>query len=53
MIDKEYIQKAKKNGLLIHPYTINSQVEMEQLIQQGATGAFTDFSDTLSEVIGN
>jgi glycerophosphoryl diester phosphodiesterase len=53
MIDEEYVKKARENGLLVHPYTINKQNEMEEGVAWGITGAFTDFSDTLTEVISN
>ncbi|RYI28089.1 glycerophosphodiester phosphodiesterase [Bacillus infantis] len=53
MIDEEYVKKARANGLLVHPYTINKLNEMEEGVSWGITGAFTDFSDTLTEVISN
>ncbi len=53
MIDEEYVKNARENGLLVHPYTINKQNEMEEGVAWGITGAFTDFSDTLTEVISN
>lgn len=50
MIDQEYVQKTIKNGLEIHPYTVNEKEEMEKLIEWGVTGIFTNFPDLLHEV---
>ncbi|NLP51641.1 glycerophosphodiester phosphodiesterase [Bacillus sp. RO1] len=51
MIDQEYVQKAVKNGLEIHPYTVNEKEDMKELIEWGVTGIFTNFPDRLHEVI--
>lgn len=50
MIDKEYVQKTVQNGLEIHPYTVNEKEEMQNLIDWGVTGMFTNFPDLLNEV---
>lgn len=51
MIDEAFINKAKKNGLLVHPYTVNSKEEFEQLLDWGITGVFTDYTSLLSELL--
>ncbi|NMH74324.1 glycerophosphodiester phosphodiesterase [Bacillus sp. RO2] len=50
MIDQEYVQKTVKNGLEIHPYTVNEKEDMKELIEWGVTGIFTNFPDRLHEV---
>lgn len=49
-LNEEYIQKIVNNGLEIHPYTVNDKARMEQLIDWGVTGMFTNFPDLLHEV---
>lgn len=51
MISEEYIKTARAAGLLVHPYTVNQTNDMEKLIDWGATGAFTNYSDTLYNVL--
>ena len=36
------IEKLKKDGIRIFPYTINEEKRIEQLIQWGATGIISD-----------
>lgn len=52
-IDKEYVEKIRANGLLIHPYTVNTKADMERLLDWGVTGMFTNFPDRLDEVLKN
>lgn len=49
-LNEEYIQKVVNSGLEIHPYTVNDKERMEQLINWGVTGMFTNFPDLLHEV---
>lgn len=49
MIDKAYVKAARKSGLLVHPYTVNSKEDLEQLMEWGITGVFTDFTGALSK----
>lgn len=51
MIDEAFVNKARKNGLLVHPYTVNSKEDFEQLIDWGITGVFTDYTSLLSELL--
>ncbi|WP_026679413.1 glycerophosphodiester phosphodiesterase [Fictibacillus gelatini] len=50
-IDKAYVQKVRKHGLLIHPYTVNDKKDMRKLLDWGVTGMFTNFPDRLQEVL--
>nr|WP_318153076.1 glycerophosphodiester phosphodiesterase [Metabacillus arenae] len=49
-LNKEYVQKVVNSGLEIHPYTVNEKERMNQLIDWGVTGMFTNFPDRLHEV---
>ncbi|WLV24383.1 glycerophosphodiester phosphodiesterase [Aciduricibacillus chroicocephali] len=53
MIDKPYIQKVRKAGLLVHPYTVNDESDMIRLIEWGADGMFTNQPDLLKKVKRN
>lgn len=50
VIDEDFVQQALENDLHVHVYTVNEQEQMEQLIDWGVTGIFTDFPDRLNEV---
>ncbi len=52
-IDRNYMEKVRKNDLMIHPYTVNAKADMERLLDWGATGIFTNFPDLLNEVLEN
>lgn len=45
------MDKVKQSGLLIYPYTVNYQVNMENAVKWGVDGVHTDFPDRLLEVI--
>ena len=49
-LNEDYIQKVVNSGLEIHPYTVNDKERMQQLIDWGVTGMFTNFPDRLHEV---
>jgi len=50
-INESYVEKVKEAGLLIYPYTVNYQVNMENAVRWGVDGVHTDFPDRLLEVI--
>ncbi len=50
-IDESYVDKVKLAGLLIYPYTVNYQVNMENAVKWGVDGVHTDFPDRFLEVI--
>lgn len=49
-LTEEYVQKVVGNGLELHPYTVNDKERMQQLIDWGVTGMFTNYPDLLHEV---
>ncbi|MFB9275026.1 glycerophosphodiester phosphodiesterase [Cohnella cellulosilytica] len=50
-IDEGYVDRVKQAGLLIYPYTVNYQVNMENAVKWGVDGVHTDFPDRFLEVI--
>lgn len=50
-IDKDYVQRARKHDLLVHPYTVNNKEDMEKLLDWGVTGMFTNKPDILRQII--
>lgn len=51
VIDAEFVDQAHANGLLVHPYTINETEDMQQLLDWGVDGMFTNFPDRLSAIV--
>ena len=49
-LTQEYVQKVVGNGLELYPYTVNEKGRMQQLINWGVTGMFTNFPDMLHSV---
>ncbi|MFC7440497.1 glycerophosphodiester phosphodiesterase [Laceyella putida] len=50
-INRAYVQKVRRAGLQIHPYTVNEKADMKRLLEWGVTGMFSNFPDRLHEVI--
>ncbi|WP_026583715.1 glycerophosphodiester phosphodiesterase [Bacillus sp. J33] len=49
-LNQEYVQKVVNSGLELHPYTVNEKERMQQLIDWGVTGMFTNHPDLLHEL---
>jgi glycerophosphoryl diester phosphodiesterase len=41
-VNRTLVERAHANGLVIHPYTVNDEAEMRQLLSLGVDGMFTD-----------
>ncbi|MBT3224215.1 MAG: hypothetical protein HN348_34540, partial [Proteobacteria bacterium] len=50
-IDDAFVARARRFGLKIHVWTVNDEVEMEQLIDAGVDGLITDDPGLLSAVL--
>jgi glycerophosphoryl diester phosphodiesterase len=50
-IDRAYVQKVRKSGLLFHPYTVNEKPDMKRMLDWGATGMFTNYADRLTDLL--
>lgn len=50
VIDDDFVQQAQDNGLLVHAYTMNDTDDMQQLLDWGVDGMFTNYPDRLLEL---
>jgi glycerophosphoryl diester phosphodiesterase len=46
-VDASLINAAASHNLVVHPYTVNDEVEMRRLLALGVDGMFTDHPDRL------
>lgn len=51
-VDPALVEAAHDRCLDLHPYTVNEPAEMEDLIELGVDGMFTNFPDRLDAVLG-
>ena len=49
VITPKFVQHLQEHGVLIHPWTINDQNDMEILLRMGVDGIITDYPDRLIE----
>ncbi|WP_053218297.1 glycerophosphodiester phosphodiesterase [Virgibacillus senegalensis] len=47
----DYISKVREKGLLIHPYTVNTEEDMLLAMQWGITGVFTNYPDRFRQML--
>lgn len=45
----ELAQAVREAGLELHPYTVNTAPDMAEIVDKGATGAFTDYIDLVEK----
>jgi glycerophosphoryl diester phosphodiesterase len=50
-VDPALVQAAHARCLDVHPYTVNDPAEMQRLIDAGVDGMFTNFPNTLFDVL--
>jgi glycerophosphoryl diester phosphodiesterase len=50
-VDGALVDAAHAQGLVVHPYTVNEELEMKRLIALGVDGAFTDYPDRLAKLV--
>ncbi|MBN6205748.1 glycerophosphodiester phosphodiesterase [Ralstonia pickettii] len=48
-ITKEFAERIRAAEMLLHAFTVNEKAEIEQLIEYGITGIFTDYPDILGQ----
>lgn len=49
-VDRSLVSEAHARSLEVHPYTVNEEQEMEELISLGVDAMFTNFPDLLAEL---
>ena len=52
-VDAALVEAAHEHCLAVHPYTVNTEEEMEDLISLGVDGMFTNNPDLLEVVLGD
>jgi glycerophosphoryl diester phosphodiesterase len=52
-VDAALVEAAHEHCLAVHPYTVNTEEEMEALIALGVDGMFTNNPDDLEGVLGD
>ena len=50
LVDKNLIEEAQRNNLVVHPWTVNDRSEMEKLLDLGVDGMFTNYPDVLISI---
>lgn len=49
----EFVAAATEHGVPYHPFTVNEQQEMRELIGAGVAGIITDYPDRLAELLSS
>src|SRR5699024_11117784 len=44
-LTKEFVDEAKERGLYVHTYTVNSRKNIEEALDLGVDGFFTNYPD--------
>ena len=47
-VTKAYVKKAHEMGLMVNPWTVNSEKQIDKMIELGVDGIITDFPDVVS-----
>jgi glycerophosphoryl diester phosphodiesterase len=50
-ISPGYVKKVRDSGLLIYPYTVNEEADMEMLLEWGVNGMFTNYPDRFNKIL--
>ena len=51
-MDKQFVEDAHARGLLVHPYTANSESDIQKVIDYGVDGFFTNYPDRGLRLMG-
>jgi glycerophosphoryl diester phosphodiesterase len=51
VVDEDFVDRAHSSGRHVHVWTINDRAEIEQMLDLGVDGIFTDRPDVLREVL--
>lgn len=50
-VTPEWVEEAAANGVVYHPWTVNAEAEMVQLLNAGVAGIITDYPDRLAKLL--
>ena len=48
IVDEKYVKKAHHAGIMVNPWTVNSEKQIDKMIELGVDGIITDFPDVVS-----
>lgn len=51
LVDRRYVAAARRLGVAVHVWTVNSEPEMHRLLELGVDGIMTDRADVLRDVL--
>ena len=51
VVTEELVENAHEEGLHVHPFTVNEEEDIKQMIEIGADGIFTDVPDVAVKVL--
>lgn len=51
-VDAPLVERSHRVGLLVHPWTVNNEDDMRDLVAMGVDGIITDDPELLNEVLG-
>ncbi|MFT5196363.1 MAG: glycerophosphoryl diester phosphodiesterase [Candidatus Promineifilaceae bacterium] len=51
IITSSFVHNLQNHGVIVHPWTINSQSEMRNMLELGVDGIITDYPNRLLEII--
>ncbi|WP_438421124.1 glycerophosphodiester phosphodiesterase [Bacillus siamensis] len=49
-LNAQNVRSIRSHGLLLHPYTVNTEADMRRLLDWGVTGVFTNYADIFQKV---
>jgi glycerophosphoryl diester phosphodiesterase len=50
-VDAQLVDQTHAHGMVVHPYTVNQEREMQRLIALGVDGMFTDYPNRLKQLL--
>jgi glycerophosphoryl diester phosphodiesterase len=53
LVDKEFVEKAFKNGKEVHVWTVNDEKDMKKFIDLNVTSIITNYPDKVKEVLNS
>ena len=48
LVNKQYVKNAHDAGIMVNPWTVNAEKDIDRMIDLGVDGIITDFPDVVS-----
>ena len=52
-VNREYVEQAHENGIMVNPWTINKEKDIRKMIEFGVDGVITDVPNIAKEIIAS